>query len=95
MQSEGCLPDDPGVETLYDSLERAVEANPDSPSLGRRPIDAQGNAGEYEWITYKELQGKPTLPVLRLRTLHCMLRACERPLFWGSTAPSSCTWQAL
>jgi len=45
------------VETLYDSLERAVKANPNSRALGHRPIDSNGEAGDYEWINYTELQG--------------------------------------
>lgn len=56
-RAKDAFPTIQGVETLYDSLERAVKANPNAPSLGRRPIDSEGNAGDYEWITYKELQG--------------------------------------
>ena len=47
-----------GVTTLYESLERSVKMNPSSPALGYRPIVTDGKAGDYEWITYSELESE-------------------------------------
>ena len=52
------FPSIPGVTTLYESLERSVRMNPSCPALGWRPIDAEGKAGDYEWITYSELESE-------------------------------------
>ena len=42
--------------TLYESFNAAVEAYPDRPCLGWRPVDAAGVAGPYQFHTYKETQ---------------------------------------
>ncbi len=50
------FPSIPGVTTLYESLERSVKLNGSSAALGYRPIDSEGKAGDFEWITYSELE---------------------------------------
>ena len=55
------FPSIPGVTTLYESLERSVRMNPSCPALGWRPMDAEGKAGDYEWITYSELESEQPL----------------------------------
>ena len=50
------FPSIPGVATLYESLERSVKLNGSSAALGHRPIDSDGKAGDFEWITYSELE---------------------------------------
>eukprot|EP00884_Botryococcus_braunii_P018318 jgi/Botrbrau1/516/Bobra.110_2s0145.1 len=44
-----------GVENLHDMFERSVKAHPDRRCLGHRPSTQQGEAGPYEWLTYKEV----------------------------------------
>ncbi|OQR88982.1 Long-chain-fatty-acid--CoA ligase, partial [Achlya hypogyna] len=44
----------PKLMTLVDSLERSVASFPDHPFLGHRPLDAAGDAGPYEWQTYRQ-----------------------------------------
>ncbi|EQC27329.1 hypothetical protein SDRG_14853 [Saprolegnia diclina VS20] len=40
--------------TLLDQLLKAVDAFPNQPFLGRRPVDADGVAGPFTWQTYAE-----------------------------------------
>lgn len=44
------LPD--GCQTLWDTFKKGVEAGGDNNGLGYRPIDAEGKAGDFEWISY-------------------------------------------
>lgn len=44
----------PGVTTLYEGFTASVKKFKDQPLLGHRPIDADGNALPYVWITYGE-----------------------------------------
>ncbi|OQR88158.1 Long-chain-fatty-acid--CoA ligase, partial [Achlya hypogyna] len=40
--------------TLLEQLQKAVDGHPNQPFLGRRPVDAAGLAGPFEWQTYSE-----------------------------------------
>lgn len=44
----------PGMETCWDIFRLAAEKYPSNPMLGRREI-VDGKAGEYVWLTYKEV----------------------------------------
>lgn len=44
----------PGMDTCWDIFRLAVENYPNNPMLGRREI-VDGKAGEYAWLTYKEV----------------------------------------
>ncbi|CAO2819208.1 unnamed protein product [Amaranthus hypochondriacus] len=44
----------PGMNTCWDIFRMAVEKYPSNPMLGRREI-VEGKAGEYVWLTYKEV----------------------------------------
>ncbi|ERN12102.1 hypothetical protein AMTRI_Chr01g109720 [Amborella trichopoda] len=43
-----------GLESCWDIFRLSVEKNPNNPMLGRRKIK-DGKAGEYVWMTYKEV----------------------------------------
>lgn len=47
-----------GHATLLDVFNSSVERFGDRKCLGWRPIDAQGAAGPYEFLTYKEVHAK-------------------------------------
>uniref|UniRef100_A0A0E0PTS6 Long-chain-fatty-acid--CoA ligase n=1 Tax=Oryza rufipogon TaxID=4529 RepID=A0A0E0PTS6_ORYRU len=51
----GLLRPPPGVESCWDVFRNSVEKYPDSPMLGRRRVVDDGKAGEYVWMTYKEV----------------------------------------
>ena len=72
------FPSIPGVTTLYESLERSVKLNGSSPALGYRPIDSEGKAGDFEWITYSELESERLLTAgcSQRASLHFTCRAC-------------------
>uniref|UniRef100_A0A7C8YYX3 Long-chain-fatty-acid--CoA ligase n=1 Tax=Opuntia streptacantha TaxID=393608 RepID=A0A7C8YYX3_OPUST len=44
----------PGMDTCWDIFRLAVETYPNNPMLGHREI-VDGKAGEYAWLTYKEV----------------------------------------
>ncbi|KAF0901519.1 hypothetical protein E2562_003502 [Oryza meyeriana var. granulata] len=50
----GLLQPPPGLESCWDVFRNSVEKYPDSPMLGRRRV-VDGKAGEYVWMTYKEV----------------------------------------
>jgi len=43
-----------GRRTVFEIFQASATRYPDRPCLGRRPLAADGTAGPYEWITYKE-----------------------------------------
>jgi long-chain acyl-CoA synthetase len=49
--------DEPEVRTLYDLLERAIARYGEEPYLGKRQIltEMNGEAGDFEWISYEEV----------------------------------------
>lgn len=49
-----------GVRTLYDNFQRGVKAAGPQPCLGTRVIGADGNAGDYTWQTYDEVNERLT-----------------------------------
>jgi len=46
----GELPD--GCTTLWETFQKGVEKGGDNDGFGVRPIDKDGKAGDYEWISY-------------------------------------------
>ena len=44
-----------GCTTLFEMFEKSVKDFPDRPALGVRPVDGAGNAGPYQWMSYKRL----------------------------------------
>jgi long-chain acyl-CoA synthetase len=44
--------------TLYDTFEKSCSQFSDKPCLGYRGVDANGNAGDFTFMTYKEVQDK-------------------------------------
>ncbi|KAL0906006.1 hypothetical protein M5K25_024465 [Dendrobium thyrsiflorum] len=51
---DGFPPPVPGMENCWDIFRMSVERNPDNRMLGRRKI-VNGKAGEYTWLTYKQV----------------------------------------
>ncbi len=47
--------------------------NPSCPALGWRPMDAEGKAGDYEWITYSELESEQPSQTMRAPALSLSL----------------------
>ncbi|KAK9835226.1 hypothetical protein WJX81_007254 [Elliptochloris bilobata] len=45
---------DEHIRTLYDNLELSVMRHAKVPYLGERSVNAKGQAGQYEWMTYAE-----------------------------------------
>lgn len=45
-----------GASTLYEAFNNSVERFGDCECIGWRPIGADGKAGAYEWLTYKEVK---------------------------------------
>jgi len=50
----------PDATTLWETFNNGVKKSGDNPGLGTRPIDADGKAGDYEWITYNQALEKAT-----------------------------------
>jgi len=51
---DGLLQPPPGLHSCWDIFRTAVEKYPNNPMLGRRSV-VDGKAGEYTWVTYKEV----------------------------------------
>ncbi|KAK8956150.1 Long chain acyl-CoA synthetase 4 [Platanthera guangdongensis] len=51
---DGFPPPVPGMENCWDIFRMSVERNPENRMLGRREI-VDGKAGEYVWLTYKQV----------------------------------------
>ncbi|TKW20133.1 hypothetical protein SEVIR_4G065300v4 [Setaria viridis] len=51
---DGLMQPPPGLHSCWDIFRTAVEKYPDNPMLGRRRV-VDGKAGEYTWVTYKEV----------------------------------------
>eukprot|EP01089_Gocevia_fonbrunei_P013584 TRINITY_DN350_c0_g1_i1.p1 TRINITY_DN350_c0_g1~~TRINITY_DN350_c0_g1_i1.p1 ORF type:complete len:705 (-),score=190.95 TRINITY_DN350_c0_g1_i1:91-2205(-) len=45
----------PGVQTLYDVFQHGVKVAGDKPCFGTRPIGKDGEAGDYQWETYSQI----------------------------------------
>ncbi|KAM7453769.1 hypothetical protein BLSTO_05479 [Blastocystis sp. subtype 1] len=43
------------VKTLYDCFQRGLSLSRDDPCYGMRPIDKDGHAGDYVWLTYGQI----------------------------------------
>lgn len=48
------------VRTLYDNFARGVRLSRDFPCLGTRKVLPDGSRGEYEWMTYGEVDARAT-----------------------------------
>lgn len=48
------------VATLYDNFARGVRLSRDFPCLGTRKVLPDGSRGEYEWLTYGEVDSRAT-----------------------------------
>ncbi|KAL6606162.1 hypothetical protein ACP70R_041815 [Stipagrostis hirtigluma subsp. patula] len=54
LAKDGLLQPPPGLNSCWDIFRSSVEKYPDNPMLGRRTV-RDGKAGEYSWMTYKEV----------------------------------------
>lgn len=52
------FPELEGVTTLYQLFQRSVKNHGDKPCLGKRALGADGKAGDYEFDSYQEVDGK-------------------------------------
>ena len=44
-----------GCQTLFENFQRSVNLFGNRPAVGYRPIDSSGEAGDYEWLSYREV----------------------------------------
>jgi hypothetical protein len=47
-----------GCKTMWDTFSKGVEIAGDNDGLGFRPIDANGKAGDFQWISYNKCMEK-------------------------------------
>ncbi|KAL6839678.1 hypothetical protein ACP4OV_030617 [Aristida adscensionis] len=54
LARDGHLQPPPGIDSCWDIFRSSVDKYPNNPMLGRRKV-VDGKAGEYDWMTYKEV----------------------------------------
>eukprot|EP00899_Mesostigma_viride_P024273 jgi/Mesvir1/502/Mv11370-RA.1 len=91
------LPED--VTTLYDSFRHAVEKHPENNCLGWRPIGTDGQAGPYQWMSYRTVMDQATQVASALR--HCKVDPHGRVGVYSINCPEwmvtiqACNMQSL
>lgn len=73
------------TKTLYELFEHSCDKFADEPLLGHRPKDADGKAGDYVWITYKETRDKAKGIAASLKAAG--LQKGERVAVFGGNSP--------
>ena len=51
-------PEFEGCKSLFEIFERSVRLYPENPCIGRRPKGEDGTAGDYHWLSYREVSEK-------------------------------------
>ncbi|KAK9668396.1 hypothetical protein RND81_13G057400 [Saponaria officinalis] len=81
---DGFPPPPPGMDTCWDIFRISVEKYPNNQMLGRRDI-VDGKAGDYVWLTYKEVYD--TVMKLGNSIRHCGVGEGERCGVYGANCP--------
>ena len=71
-----------GAATLFDSFQRSVKLYANEPCLGHRPMDAEGNAQPFKFMTYAEVATKVAQFASSLRA--CGLTKGDRVAVFGA-----------
>ena len=87
---------DAQISTLYDSFEQAVRKFGGRQCLGWRPMSG-GQAGDFQWHTYKEAQGASGWSNMAARCSGrcvqlCADSACARSSGDSGSQRDGCTW---
>lgn len=71
-----------GAATLFDSFQQSVKLYANEPCLGHRPVDAEGNAQEYKFMTYAEVATQVAQFASSMRA--CGLKKGDRVAVFGA-----------